>query len=82
MTLAELLPAAKKLTVIEKLRLIRILAEEIDQLESTNPSELSNPAKPTHNHLRPFGLCAGEFVVPDDFDATLPEEILRAFEGR
>ena len=21
---------------------------------------------------RPFGLCAGEFVVPDDFDAPLP----------
>ncbi|MBS1787964.1 MAG: hypothetical protein JST85_09595 [Acidobacteria bacterium] len=30
---------------------------------------------------RPFGLCAGEFVVPDDFDAPLPEEILRDFEG-
>ena len=23
--------------------------------------------------LRPFGLCAGEFRVPDDFDAPLPE---------
>ena len=31
---------------------------------------------------RPFGLCAGEFKVPDDFDAPLPEEILRGFEGR
>lgn len=30
---------------------------------------------------RPFGLCAGEFVVPDDFDSPLPEEILRDFEG-
>jgi len=30
--------------------------------------------------LRPFGLCAGEFVVPDDFDAPLPEEILQEFE--
>jgi antitoxin (DNA-binding transcriptional repressor) of toxin-antitoxin stability system len=26
--------------------------------------------------LRPFGLCAGEFTVPDDFDAPLPEDIL------
>ena len=25
--------------------------------------------------LRPFGLCAGEFTVPDDFDAPLPEDI-------
>lgn len=31
---------------------------------------------------RPFGLCAGEFEVPDDFDAPLPEEILGDFEGR
>ena len=31
--------------------------------------------------LRPFGLCAGEFVVPDDFDALLPEDLLNAFEG-
>ena len=29
---------------------------------------------------RPFGLCAGQFIVPDDFDAPLPEEILRLFE--
>lgn len=32
--------------------------------------------------LRPFGLCAGEFTVPDDFDAPLPEDILNAFEGK
>jgi len=31
--------------------------------------------------LRPIGLCTGEFTVPDDFDAPLPEEILREFEG-
>jgi antitoxin (DNA-binding transcriptional repressor) of toxin-antitoxin stability system len=30
---------------------------------------------------RPFGLCRGEFVVPDDFDKPLPEERLRDFEG-
>lgn len=30
--------------------------------------------------LRPFGLCAGEFAVPDDFDALLPEDILQEFE--
>lgn len=32
--------------------------------------------------LRPFGLCAGEFTVPDDFDAPLPEDLLNTFEGR
>jgi antitoxin (DNA-binding transcriptional repressor) of toxin-antitoxin stability system len=32
--------------------------------------------------LRPVGLAAGEFVVPDDFDDPLPDEVLDAFEGR
>ncbi len=32
-------------------------------------------------HLRPFGLCRGEFVVPDDFDAPLPKELLSYFES-
>jgi len=31
---------------------------------------------------RPYGLAKGEFVVPDDFDDPLPEDILRDFEGR
>jgi len=31
--------------------------------------------------LRPFGLCTGEFTVPDDFDAPLPEDFRKAFEG-
>ncbi len=24
---------------------------------------------------RPFGLCAGEFTVPDDFDQPLPDDV-------
>jgi antitoxin (DNA-binding transcriptional repressor) of toxin-antitoxin stability system len=31
---------------------------------------------------RPFGLCAGRFSVPDDFDRPLPEDILKQFEGQ
>lgn len=31
---------------------------------------------------RPFGLAAGEFVVPDDFDDPLPEEIMHDFEDQ
>jgi hypothetical protein len=30
---------------------------------------------------RPSGLCAGEFVFPDDFDDPLPQSILNTFEG-
>ena len=37
------------------------------------------PVRPTANGQRPFGLCAGEFRVPDDFDDPLPEDILREF---
>ena len=37
------------------------------------------PSPPTQ--IRPFGLCAGEFTVPPDFDRPLPEEILKEFEG-
>jgi hypothetical protein len=29
--------------------------------------------------LRPVGLCAGEFVVPDDFNEPLPDEIIDLF---
>lgn len=36
----------------------------------------------SRKQLRPFGLCAGEFTVPDDFDAPLPEDVLGAFEGK
>jgi antitoxin (DNA-binding transcriptional repressor) of toxin-antitoxin stability system len=30
---------------------------------------------------RPFGLCAGQFKVPADFDRPLPEDTLKEFEG-
>jgi cell division septum initiation protein DivIVA len=30
---------------------------------------------------RPYALAAGEFAVPDDFDAPLSEELLLDFEG-
>ena len=29
---------------------------------------------------RPFGLCKGEFAVPDDFNEPLPDDILDLFE--
>jgi prevent-host-death family protein len=41
-----------------------------------------NPHASFSDSPRPFGLCAGEFAVPDDFDASLPENVLKEFEGR
>ena len=35
------------------------------------------------DEIRPvFGIDEGRFVVPDDFDDPLDEELVRAFEGR
>ena len=31
--------------------------------------------------LRPAGLCAGEFTVPDDFNDPLPGDVQRTVEG-
>lgn len=31
---------------------------------------------------RQLGTLAGTFVVPDDFDDSLPDDVLDAFEGR
>ena len=39
MTLTELLPDARKLSAVDKLRLIRILAEELDTSEDISPLE-------------------------------------------
>ena len=39
-----------------------------------NPSPLSQP--------RPIGLAKDQFTVPDDFNAPLPEDVLRTFEGK
>lgn len=30
---------------------------------------------------RPYGLCAGQFTVPEDFDRPLPDDVLKDFEG-
>ena len=38
--------------------------------------------RPPQGELRPIGLAEGEFVVPEDFDDPLPDEILDAFEGK
>lgn len=38
---------------------------------------LSNPTRP-----RPLGLLAGQVAIHQDFDAPLPDDLLRAFQGR
>lgn len=51
-------------------------------LRAGKPVAEVKPVAPRVETLRPFGLCAGEFTVPEDFDAPLPEDTLNAFEGQ
>ncbi len=39
MTLAEVLPAVRQLSIVEKLKLIRILAEDLESAENISPLE-------------------------------------------
>ena len=32
-----------------------------------------------NNKKRPLGLCEGEFIVPDNFNEPLPDEIIESF---
>lgn len=51
-------------------------------LKAGKPVAEINPVSAGPSSLRPFGLCVGEFTVPEDFDEPLPESIIEAFEGK
>ena len=38
--------------------------------------------EPKTTQPRPIGLAKGQFSVPDDFNAPLPEDVVRMFEGK
>jgi hypothetical protein len=60
MTLTELLPAVRKLSVPDKLKLIRILTEELDTKEDISPLE---PFK-TYDLPTPYNsFGAGEILM-------------------
>lgn len=62
--------------------LMRVRAGESVLIVDANiPVAELRPVDFTADRPRPFGLCAGEFVAPMDFDAPLPEAVLREFEG-
>ena len=55
--------------------------ETLIVMQSGKPVAEIKPVTNGATALRPFGLCAGEFTVPDEFDEPLPENILREFES-
>jgi hypothetical protein len=51
----------------------------------TGPAEvivLAERERPGRRGLRPIGIDAGKGRIADDFDAPLPEDLLKLFEGR
>ena len=55
--------------------------ETLIVLRAEKPVAEIKPVTTDARPLRPFGLCEGEFRVPDDFDEPLPEDLFRQFEG-
>jgi antitoxin (DNA-binding transcriptional repressor) of toxin-antitoxin stability system len=56
--------------------------ETIVILRDNRPVAEIKPVPADSQQQRPFGLCAGEFTVPADFDEPLPDGILKEFEGQ
>lgn len=65
-------------------RLLRRVAagEEITIANRGVPVARLVPVRVGKGTHRKLGVDRGKFVVPDDFDAPLPDEILDAFEGK
>ena len=65
-------------------RLLRRVAagEEITIASRGVPVARLVPVRVGKGTRRKLGVDRGKFVVPDDFDAPLPDEILDAFEGK
>lgn len=56
--------------------------EEIIIAKAGQPVAKLVPLATAPQEKRRLGLLAGRAVIPPDFDAPLPEEVLDAFEGR
>jgi len=50
-------------------------------LKGQKPMGEFRPLQSPSFSLRPYGLCAGDFIVPEDFNQSLPEDMIREYEG-
>ena len=83
--------AANSVSVYLQAMSYRTLEVEIDHGRVSSKGAEALPEKasglltildsPTLTQPRPIGLAQGQFTVPDDFNAPLPEDILQTFEG-
>jgi hypothetical protein len=60
----------------------RVLPKGAEALPEKASGLLTILNPPPLSHPRPVGLAKGQFTVPDDFNAPLPEDELRTFEGK
>ena len=58
-----------------------LVEELLDFLRFAKARRSQQALSEKQKELRPFALCAGEFIIPSDFNEPLPENILRDFEG-
>jgi hypothetical protein len=72
---ADLVRLVEMSEALEKANVLRI--EALGKLAEMRGCSIEEVMVPP----RPEGLCAGEFTIPDDFDAPLPEDILQTFEN-
>jgi hypothetical protein len=60
----------------------RVSAKGNEALPEQAAGLLTILPRPISTTLRPVGLAKGQFTVPDDFNTPLPDDVLRAFEGK
>ncbi len=51
-------------------------------VQGDQPVAEVRPVSTEKRESRPYGLAAGQFKVPDDFNDPLPDEILKGFTGK
>lgn len=57
--------------------------EELEVVEGEHMLAQAHPlTRASDASRRPYGLCAGQFAAPADFDQPLPADLLQDFEGR
>jgi antitoxin (DNA-binding transcriptional repressor) of toxin-antitoxin stability system len=56
--------------------------EHLLAIRGGRPVAELRPVAAARQSLRTFELCAGAFTAPDDFDASLPDDVLREFNGQ
>lgn len=78
----------RKVSVADAKAQLSSLLDEVERGDAVTitrhnvPVAELRPIAQANTGPRPWGLAKGSFVVPDDFNDPLPDDLLDAFEGR